>query len=127
MKKVQVSMSDHDHAVLKDYANAFDMTMSEVLYEASRHHIHKHSRSCGFISALFEFKKVVRDKRLAKDCYGFPCFACNHSTACRTGLYKGGWEMDPQVQQYIDMHQPQNKVNAEIPLRPENAEELAAV
>ena len=43
MKKVQVQMSNKCHAVLKDYANAWDMTMSEVMYEAIRSYIHKDS------------------------------------------------------------------------------------
>lgn len=101
-------MSDHCHSVLKDYANAFDMTMSEVMYEATRHHIHKASLSCGFVRSLFVWKKVIRDKRLDKTCYGFPCFACNHVTACKTGVYKGTWEIKPKCQQYMDMHSSSN-------------------
>lgn len=97
-------MSDHCHSVLKVYANAFDMTMSEVLYESTRHHIHKSSLSCGFVRSLFQWKKVIRDKRLTKPCYGFPCFGCNNVTACKTGVYKGTYEIDPKIQQYMDRH-----------------------
>ena len=110
MKKVQVSMTDHCHSVLKDYANAFGMTMSEVLYEATRHHIHKSSLSCGFVRSLFSWKKVTRDKRLNKDCYGFHCFSCDNVTACKTGVYKGTWEMNPKVRQFMDQHTSPNVI-----------------
>jgi hypothetical protein len=50
MKKVQVQMPDQCHAVLKDYANAWGMTMSEVMYEAMRSYVHKHSECCEYIS-----------------------------------------------------------------------------
>lgn len=103
MKKVQVQMPDQCHAVLKDYANAWGMTMSEVMYEAMRSYVHKHSECCGYINSLMTFRQVPIDKRVSKHCYGHPCFACKHRTACGAGLYEGTWEMNPEVQQYIDL------------------------
>ena len=93
MKRVQVQMSDQCHAVLKDYANAWDMTMSEVLYEAARCLIHKSSEECPFVESMFKFRQIAQDKRLIKRCYGHQCFSSKHSTACRTGLYQGEFDL----------------------------------
>ena len=93
MKKIQVQMSDQCHAVLKDYANAWDMTMSEVLYEAARCLIHKSSEECPFVQSMFKYRQINQDKRLTKNCYGHRCFACKHATACRTGLYEGTFDL----------------------------------
>ena len=98
-------MSDQCHSLLKDYANAWDMTMSEVMYECTRHHIHKHSDICEFIDALFHFKAIKKDKRLAKDCYSCACFDCKHITGCRTGVYQGTWEMNPDLESYRDTNE----------------------
>ena len=59
-------MSDKCHAVLKDYANAWDMTMSEVLYEAARCLIHKSSEECPFVQSMFKYRQINQDKRLTK-------------------------------------------------------------
>ena len=104
MKKVQVQMSDECHAVLKDFANAWDMTMSEVLYECTRQHIHRSSESCPYISHLFKFKQISQDKRLDKDCYGHKCFACKYLTSCRTGLYKGEFEISKKASALFDSY-----------------------
>jgi len=102
MKKVQVQMSDECHAVLKDFANAVDMTMSEVLYECARSSIHKMSKDCPFVSHLFKYKQIAQDKRLKKACYGQACFACKHVTSCRTGLYTGEFEISKQAKVMFD-------------------------
>lgn len=96
-------MSDEFHSLLKDYANAWNMTMSEVMHECTRHHMNEHSNRCKYIDALFRFKAIKKDKRLSKDCYGSACFACNHVTSCRTGVYQGAWEMNPDFESYADM------------------------
>ena len=97
-------MSDQCHAVLKDYANAWDMTMSEVMYEAIRSFIHKDSEYFEHISSLLAFRGISIDKRTSKQCYGHLCFACKHRTACGTGLYEGIWEMNAEAEQYIALH-----------------------
>ena len=102
MKKVQVQMSDECHAVLKDFANAVDMTMSEVLYECARANIHKMSNDCPYVSHLFKYKQIAQDKRLAKPCYGQSCFACKHVTSCRTGLYNGEFELSKKAKVLFD-------------------------
>jgi hypothetical protein len=96
LKKIQVQMSDECHAVLKDYANAWGLTMSEVMYEAARCLIHKSSNDCPFVDYLFKFRQIKQDKRLTKECYGHKCFACKFSTACRTGFYQGEFELSEQ-------------------------------
>jgi hypothetical protein len=104
MKKVQVQMSNKCHAVLKDYANAWDMTMSEVMYEAIRSYIHKDSEFFEHIHSLLAFRGIQIDKRTCKQCYGHLCFACKHRTACGTGLYEGSWEMNNDAKKYIALH-----------------------
>ena len=108
MKKVQVQMSNKCHAVLKDYANAWDMTMSEVMYEAIRSFIHKDSEYFEHISSLLAFRGISIDKRTSKQCYGHLCFACKHRTACGTGLYEGSWEMNNDAKKYIALHPPKS-------------------
>ena len=98
-------MSDQCHSLLKEYANAWNMTMSEVMYECTRHHIHKHSNTCEYIDVLFRFKDVKKDKRLSKDCYSCACFSCNHITSCRTGVYQGNWEINPGLESYAGTNQ----------------------
>ena len=100
-------MSDQCHAVLKDYANAWDMTMSEVMYEAIRSFIHKDSKYFEHISSLLAFRGISIDKRTSKQCYGHLCFACKHRTLCGTGLYKGSWEMNAEAKQYTALHSPE--------------------
>ena len=67
-------MSDQCHSLLKEHANAWNMTKPEVMHECTRHHIHKHSNTCEYIDVLFRFKDVKKDKRLSKDCYSCVCF-----------------------------------------------------
>ena len=100
MKKLQVQLDDQAHSLLKDYANAWDMTMSDVCAEALRSYMHKHSRDCGYIKSLFQFKNVKPDPRITKACYGHPCLVCKHVTACRCGLHPGQWEMDTDKELY---------------------------
>ena len=102
-------MSDQCHAVLKDYANAWDMTMSEVMYEAIRSFIHKDSEYFEHISSLLAFRGISIDKRTSKQCYGHLCFACKHRTACGAGLYEGSWEMNAEAKQYIALHPPESR------------------
>ena len=103
MKKIQVQMPDKCHALLKDYANAWGMTMSEVMYESTRASMQKHSQICGYINSVFTFRSIMLDKRLTKDCYGHPCFACEHVTACKAGVYEGSWQLSEKVSAFIDL------------------------
>ena len=93
-------MSDQCHAVLKDYANAWDVTMSEVLYEAARCLIHKSSKECPFVQSMFKYRQINQDKRLTKSCYGHRCFACKHATACRTAVYEGSFDLSNKYCRY---------------------------
>ena len=102
MKKVLVQMSDECHGVLKDIANALDITMSEVLYECARSNIHKMSKDCPYVSHIFKYKQITPDKRLDKSCYGQACFSCKHATSCRTGLYKGEFELSKKAHVLYD-------------------------
>ena len=97
MKKVQVQMSDECHAVLKDFANAWGMTMSDVMYECARTHIHKMSQECPFVQSIFKYKQIKLDHRALKICYGQKCFACKYITSCRTGLYSGTFQMSERA------------------------------
>ena len=97
MKKVQVQMSDECHAVLKDFANAMGMTMSDVMYECARTHIHKMSQECPFVQSIFKYKQIKLDHRALKICYGQKCFACKYITSCRPGLYSGTFQMSERA------------------------------
>lgn len=114
MKKLQVQLDDQSHSLLKDYANAWEMTMSEVCVEALRSYMHKHSRDCGYIKSLFHFKKIKQDPRINKPCYGHPCLVCKHMTACRCGLHEGHWEMDDGKEIYEDLCAAQKCSDAEL-------------
>ena len=113
-EKVQVQMSNTCHAVLKDYANAWDMTMSEVMYEAIRSYIHKDSKYFEHINSLLAFRGITIDKRTSKECYGHLCFACKHRTTCGTGLYEGRWEMNDEAKKYTALHTPKGKSGFEL-------------
>ena len=106
MKKLQVQLSDQEHSLLKDYANAWDMTMSQVCAEALRSYVHKHSRECEYIKSLFHFKNIKPDPRISKSCYGHSCFHCKHVTACRCGMHDGNWEMDTNKKLYSSLGTP---------------------
>ena len=97
MKKIQVQMSDECHVVLKDFANAMGMTMSDVMYECARTHIHKMSRDCPYVQSIFKYKQIKLDRRTNKPCYGHACFACKYLTSCRTGLYSGTFQMSEKA------------------------------
>ncbi len=97
MKKVQVQMSDDCHAVLKDFANAWGMTMSDVMYECARSHIHKMSKDCPYVQSMLRYKQIRPDRRSHKPCFGHSCFACKHVTSCRTGLYEGTFDMSSKA------------------------------
>ncbi len=80
-------MPDQCHAVLKDYANAWDMTMSEVMYEAIRSYIHKHSECCGYINSLLTFRGVKIDKgflRTAMVTHALPANTEQHAALAYT-------------------------------------------
>lgn len=94
-------MPYNEHAALKDYANAFGLTMSEVMYEATKSFMHRHRQKCSHIQAVMSYRNVPKDKRLEKECWGEDCFTCTHSTSCRTGLYQGVWEKD---EMYKELH-----------------------
>lgn len=106
MKRVLVTMSDECAAVLKQYAAAWGITQSEVLYESMRHDIHCHAMCCKSTKQILENHLVNQDKRVDKHCYGFACRACVHQTACRIGLYNGAWEMAERYKHLLsaDVH-----------------------
>ena len=90
LKRVVVTMSDDCGCLLKRYAALFNMTQSEVLYEAARSHIHKQAYSgCQGAVNLLTDHGIKLDNRAHKECYGFQCRACKHDKACRVGKYEG--------------------------------------
>lgn len=95
-KKVNVSMSDESHRMLKLYATAIGKSMSDVVYDATHREIHQHAESCPMVSAALS--DVEKDKRASKACWGWKCRCCKHQLSCRTGLYKGFFEI---VNEYI--------------------------
>ena len=104
MKKVQVQMSDESHEVLKDFANAWGMTMSDVMNECARCHIHKMSNDSSYVKSLLKYKQIKQDRRSSKSCYGPSCFACKFNTSCRTGLYEGTFEFSKKASALYSEH-----------------------
>ena len=81
MKKIQVQMSDECHAVLKDFANAMGMTMSDVMYECARTHIHKMSRDCPYVQSIFKYKQTLFT-------YKQPIFSCKQKIfTCKQTIF----------------------------------------
>ena len=93
IKRVVVTLNDQDAQVLKLYAAKWGMTLSQALEEMSRSHIHGSAAVCSFARDLLSNEDIAIDKRAGKECYGFKCRCCTHTTACRCGLYQGDWEI----------------------------------
>ena len=93
LKRVLVTMSDECGAVLKGYAALWGMTLSEVLYEATRRLIHQQVHNgCKPTAALLQHQGIKLDNRAHKTCWGGCCCICKYDTACRVGIYEGTWE-----------------------------------
>ena len=88
-------MSDECGSLLKRYAALFNMSQSEVMYEATRSHIHKQANAgCQGCRNLLDDHGIKLDKRAYKNCYGFACRSCRFDKACRVGKYEGYWQCD---------------------------------
>ena len=106
MQRIDVKVDDPFAAVLKEYCAYWGMTMSELMYEAVKQHIHCSGEVCHLSEQLLKKHGLTADKRAAKPCYGYLCRCCKHQLACRTGLYKNHWEI-------ADEHQHLLKVQSE--------------
>lgn len=111
-KKLLVTMTEEQASALKLYAATWGTTISEVLREAALQHMFSHSTCCGKVTGVLSSIDIDRDKRRYKPCYGYPCRACKHNTACRTGLYCGHWEIKDEFIQYLS-EENQNLVKKE--------------
>jgi hypothetical protein len=94
LKRVVVQLSDSDAQVLKLYAAKWGLTLSQVLEEMSRSHIHGSAATCTFARDLLSNESVPIDKRAGKDCFGFKCRCCTYTLQCRVGMYQGEWVID---------------------------------
>ena len=101
LKRVVVTLSDSDAQVLKLYAAKWGLTLSQTLEEMSRSHIHGSAYVCTFARDLLNNEGVTIDKRAGKNCFGFKCRCCAHTTACRCGLYQGDWEADDRYKHLL--------------------------
>jgi hypothetical protein len=105
LKRVVVTMSEECACVLKTYAALWGMTQSEVLYEATRSHIHKQAHAgCLATQNLLDVHCIKLDKRTDKDCYGYGCRVCKHDKPCRVGKYEGTWECDDRYKHLLSPH-----------------------
>ena len=111
MQRIDVKVDDPFAVVLKEYCAYWGMTMSELMYEAVKQHIHCSGEVCHLADHLLKKNGVSPDKRAAKPCYGYLCRCCKHQLACRTGLYKSHWEI-------ADEHQHLLKVQSEHSIPP---------
>ena len=101
MKRVVVQLSDSDAQVLKLYAAKWGLTLSQVLEEMSRSHIHGSAATCIFARDLLNNEGVAIDKRAGKACFGFKCRCCAYTLQCRTGLYQGDWTIDDRYKHLL--------------------------
>jgi len=105
MKRVVVTMSDECACLLKRYAALWNMTQSEVLYEATRSHIHKQAEAgCIATQNLLDVHRIKTDNRSTKDCYGFKCRTCKFDKLCRVGLHEGFWECADRYKHLLTPH-----------------------
>ena len=93
MKRIVVQLSDSDAQVLKMYSAKWGLTLSQVLEEMSRSHIHGSAAVCSFARDLLSNENVAIDKRAGKECFGFKCRCCAYTLQCRVGMYPGEWEI----------------------------------
>lgn len=101
-------MKDECASVLKQYAAMWNMTQSEVLYQAARQFIHTHAaRKCLGTQRILDNHNIALDKRAYKPCYGSPCFSCEHAGACRIGSYNGEFVI---AQRYRNLLSPISEV-----------------
>jgi hypothetical protein len=100
-KRLQVVLTDEEARAVKLYADTWDITISDVLKSAALQHVNQHALCCKKVNAVLESIDFTPDKRASKSCYGFPCRACKHTTACRTGIYEGEWEIEPKYEHYV--------------------------
>ena len=91
MQRIDVPCDEKFAAVLKEYCAYWGMTMGELMYEATKQHIHSSAHVCTLAEGLLIKQGMIPDKRSAKHCYGHKCRCCKHQLECRTGLYKDDW------------------------------------
>ena len=101
MKRVVVQLSDADAQILKLYAAKWGLTLSQVLEEMQRSHIHGSAATCTFARDLLSNENVPIDKRAGKDCFGFKCRCCSYTLQCRVGMYQGDWKIDDRYKHLL--------------------------
>tara|TARA_B100000085_G_scaffold281284_1_gene307577 strand:+ start:1038 stop:1514 length:477 start_codon:yes stop_codon:yes gene_type:complete len=94
-------MSDECAAILKEYSAYFDSSQSDVLYLFARAAIHNHALNCKKVDSILALRNKCLDKRVHKPCFGFACLACQHVTACTTGVYKGVLEVKEGLEHLV--------------------------
>lgn len=99
-KRLLTNFSDEEAQLLKMYAATWGLTLSAFIREAALQHVWTHSTKCGICASVTESSPVTPDKRRFKDCYSCACRACKHETACRAGVYHGGWEIQQGFEGY---------------------------
>lgn len=100
-KRLQVALTTEEARAIKLYAETWGVTISEVLKSAALQHVNQHALCCKKVKAVLESIDFTHDKRASKNCFGFPCRACKHTMACRTGIYEGEWEIEPKYEHYV--------------------------
>ena len=105
-KKIQVTLSDECHAVLKAYAGFFGKTMSDVMYMFTRQEIQQQALHCKFVQQLLDAQKISPDKRANKDCWGHKCLVCAHAAKCQAGLTDETFMPTESIKQYLKENSP---------------------
>jgi hypothetical protein len=105
-KKIQVTLSDECHAVLKAYAGFFGKTMSDVMYMFTRQEIQQQARHCKFVQQLLDAQKIIPDKRATKDCWGYRCLVCQNAAKCQAGLTNDTFKPIEEIKDYLKEDSP---------------------
>tara|TARA_R100000900_G_C3285425_1_gene154602 strand:+ start:49 stop:393 length:345 start_codon:yes stop_codon:yes gene_type:complete len=105
-KKIQVTLSDECHAVLKAYAGFFGKTMSDVMYMFTRQEIQQQARDCKFVQQLLDAQKIIPDKRASKNCWGHKCLVCVHAAKCQAGLTDDTFMPSENIKDFLKEESP---------------------
>ena len=101
MKRIQTMIDASTASALKAYAQIWGMSVQEVLAESVKFSMQKHYQLCPETKRIMDRESIPIDRRASKNCFGQCCFACKHSTQCRTGIYEGEWEIKTELEKLL--------------------------
>ncbi len=100
-KFVNVKLSEAEHTVLKAFCASVDSPMQEVLREMAMVQIHKQHFCCRNVRHWLKRHKLELDPRHNKGCYGYACYFCQHTEACKAGETEKLYIPDPDIAEMV--------------------------